>query len=175
MAPKKITIVDSSSNPPPPFVTQMIKDLNIPSNIQIKLLSNDEADFWKTSGLKDENQIVLGRKHIETMRLPINPLILQFLYALCLRPMQLTPNSFKFLTASIILNEVEKQDIIVEDLLFVFKVKKTPTKPDAPKSPLGTYYLSASKNFFIFSASTRVDKGWDSPRTLLVISGEWIP
>ena len=175
MASKKISASSSSSASTPPFIAQMIKDLNIPNNIQIRLLSNDEADNWKTSGLKDENQIVLGRKHIETIRLPIHPLILQFLSALRLHPMQLTPNSLKFLTASIILNEVEKKDITVEDLLFVFKVKRTPTKPGTPKSPFSTYYLSASKNFFMFSASTVVDKDWDSLRTLLVVGGEWIP
>ena len=175
MASKKISASSSSSASTPPFIAQMIKDLNIPNNIQIRLLSNDEADSWKTSGLKDENQIVLGRKHIETIRLPIHPLILQFLSALRLHPMQLTPNSLKFLTASIILNEVEKKDITVEDLLFVFKVKRTPTKPGTPKNPFSTYYLSASKNFFMFSASTVVDKDWDSLRTLLVVGGEWIP
>ena len=175
MASKKISTAYSSSTPPPSFIAQMIRDLNIPSSIQIRLLSNDEADNWKTSGLKDDNQIVLGRKHIETMRLPIHPLILQFLSALHLHPMQLTPNFLKFLTASIILNEVEKKNITVEDLLFVFKVKRTPTKLGAIKSSFGTYYLSASKNFYIFSTSVAVDKDWDSPRTLLVVSGEWIP
>ena len=175
MASKKVSATSSSSASTPPFIAQMIKDLNIPNNIQIRLLSNDEADSWKTSGLKDENQIVLGRKHIETIRLPIHPLILQFLSALRLHPMQLTPNSLKFLTASIILNEVEKKDITVEDLLFVFKVKRTPTKPGTPKSPFSTYCLSTSKNFFMFSASTVVDKDWDSLRTLLVVGGEWIP
>ena len=87
--------------------------------------------------------------------------------------MQLTPNSFKFLTASIILNEVEGKDISVEDLLYVFKVKRTPTKSSLPKSPIGTFYLSTSKNYFMFSASTTMDKDWD--RNILVVSDAWFP
>ena len=111
--------------------------------------------------MKDDNQIVLGRKHIETMRLPIHPLILQFLSALHLYPMQLTPNSLKFLATSIILNEVEKKDITLEDLLFTFRIKRTPMKPGALKNQFGTYYPSASKNFYIFSGSTVVNKDCD--------------
>ena len=88
--------------------------------------------------------------------------------------MQLTPNSLKFLVVSIILNEVEKNNITIEDLLFAFNVKRTPSKPGAPRGQLGTYYLSASKNFYIFSGNATVDKDWDSPRSLLVVSGEWI-
>ena len=72
--------------------------------------------------------------------------------------MQLALNSIKILVASIILNEVEKKNITVEDLLFVFNVKRTPTKPSAPRGQLGTYYLSASKNYYIFSGSATVDK-----------------
>ena len=87
--------------------------------------------------------------------------------------MQFTPNSFKFLTASIILNEIEGKYISVEDLLYIFKVKRTHTKPGLPKSQMGTFYLSASKNYFMFSASTTVDKDWD--RNLLVVSGAWFP
>ena len=104
----------------------------------------------ETSCLGDENLLVLGKKHIKTICLPIHPLILQFLSALHLHPMQLTPNSLKFLVASIILNEVKKKNITVEDLLFVFSVKRTPTKPSAPKGQFDTYYLSASKNYYIF-------------------------
>ena len=89
--------------------------------------------------------------------------------------MQLTPNSLKFLVASVILNEVERKNIVVEDLLFAFKVKRTPSKLGAPKKQMGTFYLSASKNYYMFSGSAAVDKDWDSPRNLLVISGDWIP
>ena len=175
MAPKKSVIGESSFVSQPPFITQLIRNCNIPNNIQIRLLSPDEAGKWKTSGLDNENLLVLGRKHIETIRLPIHPLILQFLSALHLHPMQLTLNSLKFLVASIILNEVEGKNITFEDLLFIFNVKRTPSKPGTPKVQLSTFYLSASKIFYIFSGSAVVDKDWDSPRGLLVISGEWIP
>ena len=158
MASKNIMTSKSSSAPQPPFITQLIKDCNIPSNIRVRLPTPTESENWRLSGLGNENLIMLGKKHIETIHLPIHPLILQFLAALHLHPMQLTPNSFKFLTASIILNEVEGKDISVEDLLYIFKVKRTQSKPGLPKNQMGTFYLSASKNYFMFSASTTVDK-----------------
>ena len=65
-----------SSTSQAPFITQLIKDCNIPNNIQIRLLSPTESANWKTSGLGNENLIMLGKKHIETIRLPIHPLIL---------------------------------------------------------------------------------------------------
>ena len=107
MAPKKSVASESSSSSQLPYITQLIRDCNIHNNIQIRPLTLDEAEYWKTSGLDNKNLLVLGRKHIETIRLPIHPLILQFLSGLHLHPMQLTPNSLKFLVASIILNEVE--------------------------------------------------------------------
>ena len=119
--------------------------------------------------------LVLGRKHIETIGLPIHHLILQFLSALHLHPMQLNPNSLKFLIASVILNEVEGKNIAVEDLIFAFNVKRTPSKPDAPKGQMSTFYLSASKNYYIFAGSAIADKDWDSPRNLLVVNDEWVP
>ena len=88
--------------------------------------------------------------------------------------MQLTPNSLKFLVASIILNEVERKNIIVEDLFFIFNVKRTPTKPGIPKGQFSTFYLSASENFYMFSGSAAVDKDWDSSRELLVISSDFL-
>ena len=88
--------------------------------------------------------------------------------------MQLTPNSLKFIVAAIILNEVEGKGITVNDLLFTFNVKKTPSKPNSPKQHL-TYYLSASKKYFMFSGKLAVDKGWEIAGGLYVISGEWIP
>ena len=121
MAPKRPVVGESSSYSQFPYITQLIRDCNIPKNIQIRPFTSDEAENWKTSGLNDENLLVLSRKHIETIRLPIHPLILQFLYVLCLHPMQLTLNFLKFLVASIILNEVEGKNIKVEDLLFVFQ------------------------------------------------------
>ena len=169
---RKSVAGESTSASQPPFITQLIRDYNIPNNIQIRLLSFDEVDNWKTAGLNNDNLLVLGRKHIETIHLPIHPLILQFLSALHLHPMKLTPNSLKFLVASIILNEVEKKNISVEDLLFAFNVERTPSKSGTPKGQLSTFYLSASKNFYIFSGSAAVDKDWDALRGLLVISGE---
>ena len=94
---------------------------------------------------------------------------------MCLHPLELTPNSLKFLVASIILDEVEGKNIAVEDLIFIFNVKITLAKPGVPIGQLSTYYLSASKNYYILSRRAAVDKDWDSPKGLLVISGEWIP
>ena len=172
MAPKKSIAGESSSSSQFSYITQLIRDCNFPNNVQIRLLTPDEAEYWKISGLNDDNLLVLGRKHIETIRLPIHPLIFQFLSALWLHPMQLTLNSLKFLVASIILNEVERKNITVEYLLFIFNVKRTPTKLGTPKGQLSTFYLSTSKNYYMFSGSATVDKDWDSPRGLLVISGE---
>ena len=45
---------------------------------------------------------------------------------------QFTPNSLKCIVATIILNEVEKKNIMVEDFLFAYKAVKTPTNPKAP-------------------------------------------
>ena len=174
MAAKKSVTGESPSSSQAPHITQLIKACNIPNNIQIRPISPYEADKWKASGL-DENLLILGKKHNETIRLPIHSLILQFLSALCLHPMQLTLNSLKFLVASIILNEVEGKNITVEDLLFVFNVKKTPTKPGNPRGHSNTYYLSASKNYYMFSGSASVDKDWESAGGFYVISGEWIP
>ena len=76
MALRKSVAGESSSASQPPFITQLIMDYNTPNNIQIRLLSPDEANNWKTAGLNNNNLLVLGRKHIETIRLPIHPLIL---------------------------------------------------------------------------------------------------
>ena len=87
---------------------------------------NKTKDRWRISGL-DDNLLVLAKKHIETIRLPIHPMILQFLSALQIHPMQLTPNSLKYIVAAIILNEVEGKGITINDLIFTFNVKKMPT------------------------------------------------
>ena len=71
--------------------------------------------------------------------------------------------------------KLREKNITVEDLLFVFNVKRTPTKPGNPRGQLSTYYLSASKNYYMFSGSVVLDKDWDSARGLLIINGEWIP
>ena len=87
MAPKRSVVGESSSPSQFPHITQLIRDCNIPNNIQIRPITPEEAEKWKIVGLGDENLIVLGRKHIETICLPIHPLILQFLPALRLHPM----------------------------------------------------------------------------------------
>ena len=125
-------------------------------------------------GLDDDNLLVLGKGHIKTIRLPIHPMILQFLFALQIHPMQLTPNSLKFIVATIILKEVEGKNIKINDLLFTFNVKKTPSKPGNPRQYL-TYYLSGSKNYFMFSRKLVVNKDWETTGGLYLISGDWIP
>ena len=70
---------------------------------------------------------------------------------------------------------LKEKKITVEDLLFTFNVKRTPSKSGAPNGQMNTYYLSASKNYYIFARSVAVDKDWDSPRNHLVVSGEWVP
>ena len=89
------------------FVSQLIKDCNIPASIKIRPLVQEEENKWRTIGLGDDNLLVLGKRQIETIRLPIHPMILQFLSTLQIHPMQLTPNSLKFIVAAIILSEVE--------------------------------------------------------------------
>ena len=101
-------------------------------------------------------------------------MILQFLSALQIHLMQLTPNSLKFIMATIILNEVEGKGITVNDLIFTFNIKKTPSKPNSPKQYL-TYYISASKKHFMFYGKLAVDKDWETARGLYAISGVWIP
>ena len=84
-------------------------------------------------------------------------MILQILFVLQVRPMQLTPNSLKCIVASIILNKVEKKNITVEDFLFAYKAMKTPTNTKAPPKQYVTYYLSA-KNYYVYSRKLAVDK-----------------
>ena len=100
-------------------------------------------------------------------------MILQFLSTLQIHPMQLTPNSLKFIVAAIILNEDEGKGITINDLIFTFNIKKTPSKPNSPKEYL-TYHLSASKKNFMFSRKVAVDKDWETIRGLYAISGAWI-
>ena len=76
MALKRSVAGESSSPSQFPHITQLIRDCNIPNNIQIRPITPEEADKWKTAGLGDENLLVLGRKHIETIRLRIHPFIL---------------------------------------------------------------------------------------------------
>ena len=88
-------------------------------------------------------------------------MILQILSVLQIHPMQLTPNSLKCIVATIILNEVEKKNIMVEDFLFAYKAVKTPTNPKAPPILFMTFYLSARK-YYVYSRKLAIDKDWES-------------
>ena len=131
MAPKKSKKSRPSPIAPITNIVNLIRDCNIPNSIQIRHITMDEKKRWKDEGL-DKCLLILGKKHIETIHLPIHPMIQQFLSALQVHPMQLTPNSLKFIVASIILNEVEGKDSTVNDLLYAFRVSKTLTNPNAP-------------------------------------------
>ena len=74
--------------------------------------------------------------------------------------------------AAIILNEVEGKGLTVRDLIFTFNVRKTPSKLDNPKQHL-TYYLSASKKYFMFFGKLAIDKDWEPSEDymLLAVSG----
>ena len=126
MAPKKSIANKSSTSSQEYFVSQLVKECNIPDNIKIRPLTTKEENRWRISGIGDENTIVLGRRHIETIRLPIHSMILQFISALQIHPMQLTPNSLKFIVAAIILNEVEGKGITINDLLSSLIMSRKP-------------------------------------------------
>ena len=81
MAPKKSVASKSSSSIPFPYVSRLIRDCNIPNTIQIRPITVEEENRWRIEGL-DDNLLVLGKKHIEMIHLPIHPMILQFLFAL---------------------------------------------------------------------------------------------
>ena len=76
MAPKKIIAHKPSFFIQDSHVSQLIKDCNIPDNIKIRPLAPKEENRWRISGLGDDNLLVLGKRHIETIRLPIHPTIL---------------------------------------------------------------------------------------------------
>ena len=107
------------------------------------------------------------------MHFPLHPMILQILFALQVHPMQLTPNYLKCIVASIILNEVEKKNIMVEDFLFAYKAMKTPTNPKAPPKQFVTYYLSARK-YYMYFGKLVVDKDCENADELFVINGNWM-
>ena len=132
MAPKKVFGHMSSTSSREYFTSQLIKECNIPDNIKIRPLTFEEENIWRFNGIRDENTIVLGRRHIETICLPIHYMILPFLSTLQIHPMQLTPNSLKFIVAAIILNETKGKGITFNDLIFTYNVKKIPSKPNSP-------------------------------------------
>ena len=75
MAPKKAIATKSSFSTQSSFVSQLIRDCNIPDPIKIRPLVEEEENKWRTLGLGDDNLLVLGKRHIETIRLPIHPMI----------------------------------------------------------------------------------------------------
>ena len=75
--------------------------------------------------------------------------------------------------ATIILNEVEKKGITVEDFLFAFRVVKTPQNSKAPVKQFLTFYLS-SRKYHVYSRKFPVDKDWETAGGLFVTSGDWM-
>ena len=134
MASKKFTQSKSPSFSPISHVARLIKDCHIPDNVQIRPLTTEEDNRWRFQGLRSgllmlgKRQLLLGKRHIETIRFLIHPMILHTLSILQLHLMQLNPNSLKCIVASVILNKVQKKNITVEDLFFAYKVNKSPSK-----------------------------------------------
>ena len=87
--------------------------------------------------------------------------------------MQLTPNFLKCVIATIILNEVEKKGITIEDFMFAYKAIKTPSNPKAPAKQFLTFYLSARK-YYVYYGKLLVDKDWETAGGLFVISSDWM-
>ena len=103
MAPKKSAQSKSSPYTPSTKISNLIRDCNIPSSIHIRHITEAEERRWRVEGL-DPGLLVLGKRHIETIRFPLHPMILQILSILQVHPMQLTPNPLKCTIATIILN-----------------------------------------------------------------------
>ena len=172
MAPKKSIQIKSPPSTLTTKISDLIRDYNIPSSVNINHITEVEERMWKVEGL-EPGLLVLGKRHIETLRFPLHPMILQILSTLQVHSIQLTPNSLKCILATIILNEVEKKDITVEDFLFAYKVVKTPSNPKAPAKQFLTFYLSARK-YYVYSGKLSVDKDWENVGGLFVISGDWM-
>ena len=170
MAPKKSA--QNKPSPSAPFVkvSNLIRDYNIPSSVRIRPITEAEEKKWRVEGL-DSGLLVLSKRYIEIVHFPFHPMILQILSALQVHPMQLTLNSLKCIVAFIILNEVEKKNITVEDFLFAYKAVKTPTNPKAPPKQFVTYYLSARK-YYVYSRKLAVDKDWKNAGGLFVINSD---
>ena len=177
MAPKK----SKASKPSPTTITTNIadlrKDCNIPNSVQVRHIIEAEERRWRFEGL-GKDLLVLDKKHIETIRLPIHPLVLQCLSTLQVHPMQLIPNSVKFIVAFAILDEAEGKNISLCDLLYAFRFK-TLTNPNILPKGYNTFYLSSnnpsSKKVFMFTSKLAVDKDWETTGGLFFINGEGIP
>lgn len=76
MAPKKSKQGKSPSTPMAD-VLKMIKEFNIPYSVHIYPIIEDKVRRWEGEGL-GVSVLVLGKRHIETLRFPIHHLILQF-------------------------------------------------------------------------------------------------
>ena len=172
MAPKKSVSTKLSPSNPTTKISDLIRDCNIPNSVNIRPITEKEEGIWKSEGL-EPGLLVLGKRHIETLRFPLHPMILQIFSILQVHPMQLNPNSLRCIVATIILNEVEKREITVEDFLFAFKVFKTPQNAKAPIRQFQTYYLS-SRKYHVYSGKLSVDKDWETAGGLFVISGDWM-
>ena len=123
MAPKRTSQTKSFPSNPTTKISNLIWDCNIPSSINIRHLTEKGEKIWKTDGL-EPSLLVQGKHHIKTLCLPLHPMILQIISIMQIHPMQLTPNSPKCIVATIILNEVEKKGITVEDSCLLTKMLK---------------------------------------------------
>ena len=128
MAPRKSAQTKSSPSNPSTKISDLIRDCNIPNSINIRHIAEREEKIWKSDGL-EPGLLVLGKRHIETLSFPLHPMIFQIFSVLQIHPMRLTPNSLKCIVATIILNEVEKKGITIEDFLFAYRAVKTPQNP----------------------------------------------
>ena len=156
MPPKKSAQTKSSPSNPATKISDLVRDCNIPNFVNIRHITEREEKIFKSDGL-EPSLPVLGKHHIETFRFPLHPMILQILSILQIHPMQFTPNSLKCIVATIILNEVDKRGITVEDFLFAYKVVKTPQNVKAPAKQFLTFYLS-SRKYHMYSSKLAVDK-----------------
>ena len=82
-------------------------------------------------------------------------------------PNAIKPNSLKCIVTFIILNEVEKKGITIEDLLFAYKVNRSPSN-----KPYWTFYFT-SRRYFLYTGKQPIDKDWETTGGLYVISGAW--
>ena len=75
MAPKKYAQIKSSPSNPTTKISDLIRDCNIPSSINIRHITEREEKVWRSDGL-EPGLLVLGKRHIETLRFPLHPMIL---------------------------------------------------------------------------------------------------
>ena len=75
MAPKKSVQSKPSPSTPSAKVSNLIRDYNIPSSVRIRPIIEAEEKKWRVEGL-DSGLLVLCKRHIETIRFPLHPIIL---------------------------------------------------------------------------------------------------